>query len=98
MSGLDDQIAKLSWEIEGLSDQLKRLRAEKGKIESARLLAKMVKTTCPACDGHGSFGNDTTCERCEGKGYLLAVPFVGKTRACDEEEIRALLELSEIDR
>lgn len=100
MSELDETIAKLSWEIDGLTAQLKQLESEKAGIERERLEAKMVKVVCPRCDGWGGgIGDgDDDCDRCNTRGYLLAVPFVEKTRACDDEEIQALLELSEIDR
>ena len=105
MSEIDDRIAKLSWEIDGLTEQLKQLEAEKETVERVRLEAKMVKVVCPSCDGYGSgYGNngpsdcDDDCDRCVGKGYLLAVPFAEKTRPSDAVEIQALLGLSEIDR
>lgn len=99
-SEIDDKIAQLTREIEVLQIQRDRLETEKAEADRERLEAKMVKVVCPECDGYGEICSDGNecCARCGGDGYLLAAPFLEKTRPCDDNEIQAMLELSEIDR
>lgn len=75
----DSALNKKLWKnIHRWLKELKKLRAEKGKINydafqlNERVAKELVSSkTCPTCDGIGCFGSGSTeCPTCDGSGKV----------------------------